>query len=82
MSEEYESVESELEAGIEPETGRPRSKPGIGGRRSPDDGRLSDHVGSISPRAPETGVDRTGKKQSQWGPGSKRDSWYRKRDYS
>lgn len=64
---------------VDPETGRPRSDEEIGGARSPKEEEASRHAGTISPGARSHAEQRTGKKLSQWGPGTERISWYRER---
>lgn len=64
---------------VDEETGRPRSDEDIGGARSPADEAMSRKAGTISPSISDHAGDRTGKKLSQWGPGTERISWYRDR---
>lgn len=67
--------------GTEPETGRPRSKEVIGGKRSPLETEVSNHAGTLSPTVPLDNDDRTGKKLSQWGASSRRRSYWKDRYY-
>jgi hypothetical protein len=68
-------------AGVEPETGRPRSSAVIGGRRSPHEDELSSKAGTLSPEAAPQNAGRTGKKLSQWGASARRSSYWKRRDY-
>jgi hypothetical protein len=84
VHEETESVtaaEAASGAGVEPETGRPRSSAVIGGRRSPHEDELSRKAGVLSPEAAPQNVGRTGKKLSQWGASARRSSYWKRRDY-
>ena len=81
-SKETNSVEVEgVFDGVEPETGRPRSSSVIGGRRSPQETAASERAGVLKPEKPVDNEDRTGKKLSQWGAGSRRRSYWRERYY-
>lgn len=75
------TAEDAMMAGVEPETGRPRSTEVIGGSRSPLDDAASERAGIFKPAAPAANADRTGKKLSQWGASSRRGSYWKKRYY-
>lgn len=84
MHEESEPVTEkavESVAGVEPETGRPRSSSVIGGRRSPHEDEMSRNAGVLSPEPAPRNSGRTGKKMSQWGASARRTSYWKRRDY-
>ncbi len=75
------TAEEAMKAGVEPETGRPRSSQVIGGSRSPLDDAASKRAGIFTPSAPAANAGRTGKKLSQWGASSRRGSYWKKHYY-
>jgi hypothetical protein len=84
VHEERESAAVKAEesvAGVEPETGRPRSSAVIGGRRSPHEDEMSRNAGVLSPEPSPRNAGRTGTKMSQWGASARRSSYWKRRDY-